>query len=105
VGTKTGAKIPIRNGFKKNKQGQEVVSQLNSTSLEDLAENSGGEYFEINESRNDVARLISAINNVEGEMRDAKQVDATQNRYFYFLWVALFLMVIDVLFSVKLIKL
>ena len=105
VGTKQGSKIPTRNGFKTDKSGNEVVSQLNSSSLEDLAENTGGEYFEINESRNDVARLISAINGVEGEMRDAKQVDATQNRYFYFLGLALFLMLMDVVFSVKLIKL
>ena len=104
VGTKKGSKIPTRNGFKKNKDGQEVVTQLNSTSLEDLAESADGEYFEINESRNDVARLINAINNVEGEMRDAKKVDATQNRYFYFLGAALLLMILDVLFSVKLIK-
>ncbi|WP_421765007.1 vWA domain-containing protein [Ekhidna sp.] len=105
VGTKRGSKIPIRNGYKKDNNGNEVVSQLNSSSLEDLAENTGGEYFEINESRNDVARLINAINSVEGETRDAKQVDATQNRYFYFLGLALLLMVLDVLFSVKLIKL
>jgi Ca-activated chloride channel family protein len=105
VGTKRGSKIPTRSGFKTDNSGNEVVSQLNSSSLEDLAENSGGEYFEINESRNDVERLINAINNVEGEMRDAKQVDSTQNRYFYFLGLALFLMAMDVLFSVKLIKL
>ncbi|MEQ8904449.1 VWA domain-containing protein [Ekhidna sp.] len=105
VGTKKGSKIPTRNGFKTDNSGNEVISQLNSSSLEDLAENTGGEYFEINESRNDVERLINAINNVEGEMRDAKQIDSTQNRYFYFLGLALFLMVMDVLFSVKLIKL
>lgn len=105
VGTQKGSKIPTRSGFKTNEQGKEVVSQLNSSSLKKLAKNTGGEYFEINESRNDVARLISEINNVEGEMRDAKQVDATQNRYFYVLGLALILMVLDVLFSVKLIQL
>ncbi len=105
VGTQKGSKIPTRNGFKTDKSGKEVVTQLNSSSLEELADNADGEYFEINESRNDVARLINAINNVEGEMRDAKKVDATQNRYFYFLGAALLLMIMDVLFSVRLIKL
>lgn len=105
VGTKQGSKIPTRNGFKTDNNGNDVITQLNSTSLENLAEDTGGEYFEINESRNDVARLINAINNVEGEIRDSKQVDATQNRYYYFLGLALFLMVIDTMFSVKLIKL
>lgn len=105
VGTKIGSQIMTRNGFKKDRQGQEVITKLNSSSLEDLAEDTNGEYFEINESRNDVERLISAINNVEGELRDAKQVDSTQNRYFYFLGLALLLMFIDVLFGVKVIKL
>lgn len=105
VGTKSGSKIPIRTGFKRDQSGNEVVSKLNSGSLEDLADDTGGEYFEINESRNDTERLINAINRVEGEMREAKKVDSTQNRYFYFLGAALLLMVLDVLFSVKLIKL
>ena len=105
VGTKKGSKIPIRTGFKQDRNGNEVVSKLNSTSLENLADDTGGEYFEINESRNDTERLISAINSVEGELREAKKVDATQNRYFYFLGAALLLMAIDVLFSVKMIKL
>ena len=105
VGTKKGSKIPIRTGFKTNKNGQEVISKLNTNSLEDIADNTGGEYFEINESRNDTERLINAINDVEGELREAKQIDATQNRYFYLLGIALFLMLLDVIFNVKLIKL
>lgn len=105
VGTRAGSQIMTRNGFKKDRQGQEVVTKLNSSSLESLADDTGGEYFEINESRNDVERLISSINTVEGEMRDSKQVDSTQNRYFYFLGLALILMIIDVMFGVKLIKL
>ena len=105
TGTKKGSKIPTKNGNKKDREGKEVITQLKSSSLEKLAKNTGGEYFEINESRNDVARLINAINNVEGEVRDSKKLDATQNKYFYFLGLALFLMIIDILFSIKLIKL
>ncbi len=105
VGTDGGSQILTRNGFKKDKQGNEVTTRLNSESLEDLADKTDGEYFEINESRNDVERLISAINRIEGELRDAKQVDATQNRYYYFLGLALLLMIFDVLISVKLIRL
>lgn len=105
VGTDIGSQILTRNGFKKDRQGNEVLTKLNSESLEDLADKTDGEYFEINESRNDVERLISAINRIEGELRDAKQVDATQNRYYYFLGLALLLMLLDVLLSVKLIKL
>ncbi|MDE0471095.1 MAG: VWA domain-containing protein [Ekhidna sp.] len=105
VGTQKGSKIPIRAGFKKDRKGKEVVSKLNSSSLRELANNTDGEYFEINESRNDTQRLISAINKVEGDLREAKKVDATQNRYFYFLVAALVLMIVDLLFNIKLIRL
>jgi len=105
VGTDAGSQILTRSGFKKDRQGKEVLTKLNSESLQDLADKTDGDYFEINESRNDVERLISAINRIEGELRDAKQVDATQNRYYYFLGLALMLMIFDVLIGVKLIKL
>ncbi len=105
VGTDVGSQILTRNGFKKDRQGNEVLTKLNPKSLEDLADKTDGEYFEINESQNDVERLISAINRIEGELRDAKQVDATQNRYYYFLGLAFLLMIFDVLISVKLIRL
>ena len=62
VGTERGSKIPTRRGFKKSRSGEDVISQLNDSSLKKLAADTGGKYFEINESRNDVSRLISAIN-------------------------------------------
>ena len=105
VGTNIGSQILTRSGFKKDRSGKEVLTKLNSKSLENLADQTDGEYFEINESRNDVERLISAINEIEGELRDAKQLDATQNRYYYFLGLALLLMMFDVLISVRIIKL
>ncbi len=105
VGTQKGSKIPTHTGFKKDKNGNEVVSRLNSSSLEELAKMTDGEYYEINETRNDTKRLISAINNVEGELRESKKIDATQNRYFYFLGIALALMLLDLAFGVRLIKL
>ena len=61
----------------------------------------GNGNFEINESRNDVNKLINSINKIEGQVRDARLVDVSANRYFYFLLAALILLAIDVLFSVK----
>ncbi|MBV6639353.1 MAG: VWA domain-containing protein [Cyclobacteriaceae bacterium] len=104
VGTERGSKIPTRRGFKKNRSGEDVISQLNDASLKKLAADTGGKYFEINESRNDVSRLISAINDIEGELRDAKTMDAKANKYFYFLSIAFFLMLLDLVINVKVIR-
>lgn len=104
VGTERGSKISTRRGFKKNKQGEEVVSKLNSSSLRKLAADTDGKYFEINKTRNDVSRLISSINEIEGELRDSKQVDSTSNKYFYFLGLALLLMCIDLMSNISVVK-
>jgi len=104
VGTERGSKIMTRRGYKKNNQGEEVVSRINTKSLKKIASDTGGKYFEINESKNDVDRLINSINDIEGELRDSKQVDTKSNKYFYFLMAALLLMLFDALISVKVIR-
>jgi len=104
VGTDKGSKILSRRGFKQDNQGSDVVTRLNSSSLKDVASKTGGKYFEINETNNDVSRLVNTIRDIEGELRDARQVDVTANRYYYFLAFALLLMALDYLISVKTIK-
>jgi len=104
VGTESGSRIPTQTGFKVNNEGNVVISQLDSRQLKSMAYETGGKYFEINESRNDVNRLINTINQIEGELRDARIVDVSANKYFYFLAGALLLMFIDVLFNVRTIK-
>lgn len=74
---------------------------MNSGSLKQLASDTGGEYFEINEGQNDVARLIRAINEVEGEVRDARMIDASANKFYYFVLAAISLLVIDALVKRK----
>ncbi|MEM9858127.1 MAG: VWA domain-containing protein [Bacteroidota bacterium] len=104
VGTSSGTRLRTRTGFKKDRDGNDVVTKLESTSLRKLASNTGGKYFEINATNNDVSRLINTINRIEGEVRDSRQVDVSANRYYYFLAFGLFLMLIEVLTSVKAIR-
>jgi len=104
VGTEQGGKIYAGNGYKKDRSGNTVVTKLNSSALLAIADKTGGRYFEINESRNDVARLINTISSIEGELRDTRFVDVSANRYFYFLGLAIVLLILDILLSVQAIK-
>ncbi len=104
VGTEKGGNIYQGSALKTNKQGLIVVTKLNPSELISLAKKTGGQYFEINESRNDVARLINTISKIEGELRDARFVDVTANKYFYFLAVAAVLLLLDVLINVRTIR-
>ena len=104
VGTQEGSQLYAGKGFKTDRQGNTVVTRLNSTSLQALANKTGGQYFEINETKNDVSRLINTISRIEGELRDTRFVDVSANRYYYFLLIALFLLLADVLINIKTIK-
>ncbi|MEQ9592798.1 MAG: VWA domain-containing protein [Cyclobacteriaceae bacterium] len=104
VGTQEGSQLYAGKGFKTDRQGNTVVTRLNSTSLQSLANKTGGQYFEINETKNDVSRLINTISRIEGELRDTRFVDVSANRYYYFLLIALFLLLADMLINIKTIR-
>lgn len=101
VGTAEGSPIGTVRGYKTDRFGKTVVSKINPGSMKTLADKTGGQYFEINESRNDVSKMINTINKIEGELRDARFVDVSANRYFFFLLAALILLIFDILVNVK----
>ena len=69
IGTEKGSKILNRDGsYKKDNKGIEVVSRLDSKSLQETAENTGGKYFEISDNTNQVEELISEIKNIKGDI-------------------------------------
>ena len=101
VGSEKGSKILLRNGkYKKDKDGSEVITKLKPTSLKETARDTGGKYFEISNINNQTDELITEINSIKGDIIESKTIDVTVNKYFYFLFTALLLMIID--FSIKL---
>ena len=101
IGTEAGSPIGTQRGYKTDRYGKTVVSKINPASLKSLATQTGGQYFEINDTRNEVSKLINTINKIEGQLRDARFVDISANRYYWFLVGALILLAFDVLVNVK----
>lgn len=104
VGTEKGGNIYAGNNLKTNQQGLIVLSKLNPKQLKSLASKTGGQYFEINETKNDVSRLINTISKIEGELRDARFIDVTANKYFYFLALAAIFLVLDILINITTVR-
>ena len=104
VGTQKGGNIYAGNSLKTDRTGKVVTTKLDPDGLKKLASQTGGQYFEINESKNDVSRLINTISKIEGEFRDSRLVDISANKYFYFLAAAIFLLILDVLINIKTIR-
>ncbi|MEO5978005.1 MAG: VWA domain-containing protein [Chryseolinea sp.] len=104
VGTEKGGNIYNGNSLKTNKQGLIVLTKLKPDELVSLAKKTGGQYFEINETKNDVSRLINTVDKIEGELRDARYVDVTANKYFYFLAAGSLLFLLDLLINIPTIR-
>ncbi len=104
VGTQEGSRILEGNTYKRDRDGNEVISKLNRPALEKLASIAKGRYFEISNSRNDTEKLINSISLLEGQLREARTIEAKDDKFFYFLGLALVLIALDMVMSVRVFK-
>lgn len=104
VGTTQGGSIPKENGFKKDKNGAEVLTKLNAAQMQSIAVRTGGKYFRLSQEKNDIDVLIDSLNALENPDVDMRKVMIENNRYYYFLWLALVLIFIDISFTIKVLK-
>ncbi|MCU0449618.1 MAG: VWA domain-containing protein [Bernardetiaceae bacterium] len=105
VGTAEGGKIPYRDRvFKKGDDGREVITTLKPDALKSLADQTGAKYYEISNEQNEVTKLIKAVREIKGQLRDTKTTDVAANDYFYFLIAAFALILFDVLLTVRTVR-
>ena len=106
IGTEEGSRIKDNFGkFKKDKEGNDVITKLNSSSLRETADKTGGKYYEISKNKNEISQMISDIKNIKGDVIDEKMSNVSDNKYFYFLLCALILIAVDFIFVSKIISL
>ncbi len=104
VGTPQGGQIREGIDFKKDKNGQEVVSKLNAPYLINLTKSLNGKYFQLTNQVNGVSDLLKEVDRVESNWVDTRKMTVANNKYYYFVILALVLMIIDILFTVRTIK-
>ena len=106
IGTDEGSKILDDFGnFKKDNEGNDVITKLNSSSLRETADKTGGKYYEISKNKNEINQMITEIENIKGDIIDQQTSNISENKYFYFLLSALVLVAIDFIFVSKIISL
>jgi Ca-activated chloride channel homolog len=100
VGTKNG--ISIMQGGKPLMDANDklIISKLDESFLKNLASSSRGEYYELNNTKNDIPKLVNDINLTEGALVDSRTVTVVSNKYYYFLGAALLLILMDVLITI-----
>lgn len=104
VGTPQGG--PIKEGiqFKKDKEGNEVLTKLDASYLKKLSKSFNGKYFQLTNQVNDVSALLKEVDNLESNWIDTRKMTVANNKYYYFVILALILMFVDILMTVRTIK-
>jgi Ca-activated chloride channel family protein len=106
IGTQKGSEIPRGNGVVIDPStGEPAISKLESQSLRSASSETSGEYFEISDEAQQIGDLVSAIDRLEGGVANTRMVEASSNKYFYFLLAALGLALLDMILPIKTIKL
>ncbi len=102
VGTTQGGPIPIkRNGilqhYKRDKNNERVITQLNTETLIEIATNANGKYIDGSNTNNVIEEVTSILNGMNQKEFEAKQFTDFKDRFQWFLGIALFLLVLEVL--------
>ncbi len=101
IGTELGSRIPYQKSYKKDRNGEDVFSMLQRESLAGLTSTTLAKYFEVSDKKNNEPALYSSIRNYKGDSEGIVKIETAGNKYYYFLIIALALIILDVLITVK----
>jgi Ca-activated chloride channel family protein len=106
IGTESGSSIPRGNGLVIDPQtGRPAQTILERAPLQQIAAETNGQYFEISDEAQEAGNLIGALERLEGGVTGSRIVEASANKYFYFLLAGLILSLLDMILPIKTIKL
>ena len=106
VGTPVGGPIPQRrgnvvSGFKKDRYGNVVVTKLNETMLQTIAEESDGIYMNLNGGRKVILSVAEQVDALDKTADADFQFTEYANHFQLFLGIGLFLITLEFLLSDK----
>jgi len=100
-----GSKIPTASGgFIVDGRGQPALTRLREAPLLQLAAQTGGQYFALNNQANGFEPLLRALRAMQGQAEQVRTVAVADNRYRYPLAAALLLLALDVVLTVTVIR-
>jgi len=103
VGTEKGDRIPIKiggvtHGFLRDRNNDEVITLLDTQILREIARESGGSYVSGNNSNQVTEHFKSVVDTIEKTQFESQEVAEYDSKFQWFLGVAFFLLIIDMLF-------
>jgi len=101
VGTQKGGTIPIkRNGvtqsYKKDNNGETVITRLDAATLEEIAEEANGVYIDGTNTKEVLDKVTEALNSLEKTEFETKQYAAYKDQFQWFIAFGILFIVLDV---------
>jgi Ca-activated chloride channel family protein len=106
VGTEKGGPIPLRTdvkltGYKKDRQGEVVITQRHADVLKDVADKANGRYADGNRTSKAVDMLIEVVSNAQKHEFETKQFSDYKDQFQWFVGIGLLFFLIDIFFLEK----
>ena len=99
IGTEKGAPIPIKEGggqtYKRDSNGEVVITKLNPELLQQIASNAGGEYLNGDNTQKTVNQINKILDGTEKSQFDTQKFVDFKDQFQWFLGGALLLLLLD----------
>jgi len=101
IGTQKGAPIPLVNPqtgekeYLKDKEGNIVLTQLDSSNLSWIAKETGGLFFQVSTGQQEIRDILNDISLLEKEKIAERRYSEYKEQYQFFVLFALFLLLIE----------
>jgi len=107
IGSFKGEPIPIKDqygnvsGYKRDSKGEIVMTKLNEGVLENIARSTGGKYFRVTSGGIELEKIVDDIKKLEKKELQSKEFSQYVDRYQYFLFVVIALLIAESFVSDK----
>lgn len=105
IGSTKGAPIPKesegKGEYRKNDQGEIVISKLDASILEQIATETGGRYFHVEPERDTLQSALREIEKIEAESVDKSTKAVYLEQFQYFLLLSILLLSVDSVLSLQ----
>ncbi len=105
IGSVQGEPIPLRNkrgevtGYKKDEEGNVVVSRLDETTLQKIALTTGGKYYHATGGEMELDKIYDEISKMEKKELEGKLMTQYEDRYQIFLFLSILCLIAEFLIS------
>jgi len=101
IGSTSGEPIPVRdengnlNGYKKDRQGNVVMSRLDETTLEKIALTTGGKYYHASSGELELKKIYEDIGKMEKKKLKSSMLNKYQDKFDWFLIPGLIFLLLE----------